>query len=58
MPLFTTRAALILLTAAIVGLVAFALSFAASHRNAAAAALVGFGAAGAALMMFNNLLAA
>jgi hypothetical protein len=57
MPLFTIRAALVLLVAAVVGMVAFALSFAASHRNAASSALVGFGAAGAALVTFNNLLA-
>lgn len=57
MPLFTIRAALVLLIAAVVGIVAFALSFTASRRNAAAAALAGFSAAGAALVTFNNLLA-
>lgn len=56
MPLFTIRTAMILLIAAVVGMVAFALSFAASRGNASAAALVGFGAAGATLVTFNGLL--
>jgi hypothetical protein len=54
-PLLTVRAALILLTAIVVGLVAGALSYLANH-NVPTATLIGGGAAGGAIMLFHTVL--
>jgi len=54
-PLFSVRAALVLLLAFIVGLVAGVLAYLAKP-SIPAAVLVGGGAAGGALLMFNSLI--
>lgn len=54
-PLLTVRAAVVLLTAIVVGLVAGALGYLA-HHDVATGVLIGGGALGAALLLFHSLL--
>lgn len=54
-PLITVRAAVVLLSAGVVGIVAGSLSYL-THGDIATALLVAGGAAGASLALFHNLL--
>jgi len=54
-PLFTVRAALVLLLAIVVGLIAGILAYLA-NRSVPAAVLVGGGATGGAVLLFNTLI--
>lgn len=54
-PLLTVRAALVLLTAIVVGLVAGALGYLANH-DVPTATMIGGGAAGGAIMLFHTVL--
>jgi hypothetical protein len=54
-PLLTVRAAVVLLTAVVIGLVAGGLGYLA-HHDVATGVLIGGGAVGGALLLFHNLL--
>jgi len=56
-PILSVRAGLVLLIAVVIGMVAGVLSYLAQH-NLPSAVLVGGGAAGASLLLFNTLLGA